>query len=462
MEKDLNFNFEAETNIEILQDWFQTHLDEFEVSDDENNWYLPRESPKHINYWKSNWGQLLDNPDLKNPNSKVSKLFQLRFRVPYILFKHFLVPKCIEHNIFDIEMEGHTRCPIEIKILSCLRLIGRGMTFDDINELSLIPNSSIANMFYTFVENFASKMYNFCIRDPSLSSLQSRMDHYSALGLPGAMGSVDCTRVHWDKCPKDLRNFAIGKEKFPTLSFLVVCDHNRQIQYVSENAYLGALNDINVANVDPFMVSLRHGSFKSVEFYLILSDGTRLKCYGSYLISDNGFFTSSVLMDPPKNRFNEAHVLWAEWLESVRKDIECLFGILKIRFRILLQRMQQHSVRKIRNIFITCCILHNILNMYKETLSDPLYEIDPDVDEELFMAWDENLHPTWKDYLSSFSVPPIQGECIKKKKKISIFSDLVCFPIMEVNTDTSNKVNLQAFMYGSGRRINYLNFKSFL
>ena len=118
MEKDLNFNFEAETNIEILQDWFQTHLDEFEVSDDENNWYLPRESPKRIDYWKSNWGRLLDNPDLKNPLSKASKLFQLRFRAPYILFKHFLVPKCIEHNIFDIDMEGQTRCQRDRKFIA--------------------------------------------------------------------------------------------------------------------------------------------------------------------------------------------------------------------------------------------------------------------------------------------------------------------------------------------------------
>jgi hypothetical protein len=68
MEKDLNFNFEAETNIEILQDWFQTHLDDFESSDDEKDWYIPRDSPKQIDYWQTNWGKLLDNPELKNPN----------------------------------------------------------------------------------------------------------------------------------------------------------------------------------------------------------------------------------------------------------------------------------------------------------------------------------------------------------------------------------------------------------
>ena len=124
MEKDLNFKFEAETNIEILQDWFQTHLDDFEESDDEKDWYLPRESPKRIDYWKSNWGRLLDNPDLKNPISKASKLFQLRFRVPYILFKHF----CSEVHrarYFRYRHGRSNQVPKRSKIYSCLRLIGR-------------------------------------------------------------------------------------------------------------------------------------------------------------------------------------------------------------------------------------------------------------------------------------------------------------------------------------------------
>ncbi len=87
-------------------------------------------------------------------------------------------------------------------------------------------------------------------------------------------------------------------------------------------------------------------------------------------------------MDPPKNRHSEACVFWAEWVESSRKDIECFFGCLKVRFRILLHTIMVNTIRKIKNNFITCCILHNIINMYKEALYDPIYELDPDVDED--------------------------------------------------------------------------------
>ena len=262
------------------------------------------------------------HPDIENPNSKISKFFQLRFRVPNLLFKHYLVPKCESLNIFGIKHVVNSKCPIELKIMCCLRILGRGLVYDDILEMSQIPLSTIPYYLHTFCENITALLYETVIKNPANEGLQSRMDHYSALGLPGAMGSVDCTRVLWNRCPSKLRNFAVGKEKFPALSFLVVCDHNRHVCYVSNRAYLGGMNDINISNMDPLMISLRGGAFKEVSFYLILSDGTRLKCYGTYFISDNGFFESFYLMDPPKNRNTQNQVLWSEWIESTRKDIE--------------------------------------------------------------------------------------------------------------------------------------------
>lgn len=55
---------------------------------------------------------------------------------------------------------------------------------------------------------------------------------------------------------------------------------------------------------------------------------------------------------------------FSSMLESVRKDVECFFGILKGRFRILKLRMGYHSREDIDNIFFTCCILHNMLHSF--------------------------------------------------------------------------------------------------
>lgn len=48
----------------------------------------------------------------------------------------------------------------------------------------------------------------------------------------------------------------------------------------------------------------------------------------------------------------------------MRKDVECFFGILKGRFRILKLRMPYHKREDIDNIFFTCCILHNMLHVF--------------------------------------------------------------------------------------------------
>jgi hypothetical protein len=56
---------------------------------------------------------------------------------------------------------------------------------------------------------------------------------------------------------------------------------------------------------------------------------------GIYLIVDGGFTKEWFLVDPFQIRLGIRETYWSEWLESIRKDIECFFGIVKGRFRIL-------------------------------------------------------------------------------------------------------------------------------
>ena len=49
-------------------------------------------------------------------------------------------------------------------------------------------------------------------------------------------------------------------------------------------------------------------------------------------------------------------------MESVRKDVECSFGILNKIFLILKNAINHHFPENIEAIFITCCGLHNWLH----------------------------------------------------------------------------------------------------
>jgi hypothetical protein len=47
--------------------------------------------------------------------------------------------------------------------------------------------------------------------------------------------------------------------------------------------------------------------------------------------------------------------------ESLRKDVECTFGILKGRWRILKTGIRLQGMETCNNIWLTCCALHNWL-----------------------------------------------------------------------------------------------------
>ena len=82
-----------------------------------------------VNYWKTSWGELILSDDVTDINSYNGKLFKRRFRVPFGLFTDSLVPMCREKNIFDTRDDARVRVPLEFKILSCLRILGRGMKY---------------------------------------------------------------------------------------------------------------------------------------------------------------------------------------------------------------------------------------------------------------------------------------------------------------------------------------------
>ena len=91
---------------------------------------------------------------------------------------------------------------------------------------------------------------------------------------------------------------------------------------------------------------------------------------GAYLICDGGYHKWFHMICGLKNTSSLAATIWSCQMESVRKDIECTYGILKMRFAILRHPLQYHSrnaqdfLAKMNNIVWSCCVLHNLLLGY--------------------------------------------------------------------------------------------------
>ena len=320
-------------------------------------------SSRLIDFYKTKWGVLLTDPNTRVPNTYQGKLFRRRFRVPFQVFDEVLLPMSKEYNVFG---NGHnSRIPIAIKLLAGLRILGRGSCCDDISECADIGESTANAIFHQFVEVFARKIFNLVVYAPQYgdAKLEEIVRTYTKLGLPGCVGSMDCTHIHWMKCPKENTIECTGKEQFPTLSFQCVVDHSRRILYCS-NYFYGKNNDITVANNDEYTRSVRMGLYQDVQYELIDENGVVQRVQGGWVLVDGGFLKLGCFIDPMHERLYRDAVLWSEWMESARKDVECTFGIIKSRFRFLWNGVHYHSPDTIEYAFKTACILHNLILSY--------------------------------------------------------------------------------------------------
>lgn len=107
------------------------------------------------------------------------------------------------------------------------------------------------------------------------------------------------------------------------------------------------------------MMEMRNGKYSSYCYELYDKDGNLYKNYGGYSLCDNGYHKWSTLMNPSKLASDNDEFNWSEMLESLRKDVECLFGEMKQEFAILKYGCRFSSFELIDNIFLTCCAIHN-------------------------------------------------------------------------------------------------------
>ena len=92
--------------------------------------------------------------------------------------------------------------------------------------------------------------------------------------------------------------------------------------------------------------------------------------------------TNGVLCNAPID------IRWSEFAESIRKDVECSFGILKKRFQLLKIGINWHNKNDIDNAVFSCVILHNMLHEfdgYDEKWENELYNAHNDKEEQVIL-----------------------------------------------------------------------------
>ena len=155
------------------------------------------------------------------------------------------------------------------------------------------------------------------------------------------------------------------KLKSTARTYNLTVNHRRRILGTTKG-HPARFNDKILVTFDDFVKSLRDGKYNDeYDFELLDFDENRnvirVKYKGCYLIVDNGYLDWSVTVPPLKTTDLYSYLRFSNWLESMRKDVECAFGILKGRWRCLRYGIRLHGIEGCDKIWLTCCALHNYL-----------------------------------------------------------------------------------------------------
>jgi len=320
---------------------------------------------------KAQWLVYLNLEVRDDPQHLLHEEFRQKFRVTYHIFDRIVDALKTSGLVQDPRIRRAGARPImaELKVMHVLRMLAVGAQYDAFEEGSLCdgktiqafcikPRSSSTKGFYDW---FVATFYDDWVRPPNREEIERELEYAARIGMPGMIGQMDAVHLAWDACPAGGRGEHAGKEGFPTKAFNCVCS-SRRLFFSCSEAYPGTVNDKTMAKSDDFINALKVDPLYSEYEYTVYDrHGVQSRLKGLYVTVDGGYLRWPQTLDGYKSSLDNDEMLYQEHQASVRKDVECAFGILKKRFRILRLPFLVRDGTDMEKIFKTCMIIHNML-----------------------------------------------------------------------------------------------------
>ena len=117
---------------------------------------------------------------------------------------------------------------------------------------------------------------------------------------------------------------------------------------------------------DEFVSNVNDGMIPD-DFEFMLRDPSKnggimeVACKGAWFMVENSYMSWSCAFPLVKDGTSYKLIRFSEWRESMRKDVERTFGILKVLFCILRHGLRFAKVHDCDQTWLEFCALHNIL-----------------------------------------------------------------------------------------------------
>lgn len=254
------------------------------------------------------------------------KKFRRRFRVPFQQFKE-LVEDAKESGYFDrwtsVDATKKESSPIELMILGSLRYIGRGWTFDDLEEVTAVSEETHRSFFHVFIDYGNSVLFDRHVKTPTNEEeiIRHHMYEMEQAGFHGCIGSTDATHVMLEKCSARLHNQHKGfKMSHTARTYNMTVNHRRRILSTTRG-HPARWNDKTLILFDDFARGIKEGRYLGdVEFELFEWNSAgdavvAVRYRGAWLMVDNGYLSWPTTVPPTKTTTDRREIRWSQWLE---------------------------------------------------------------------------------------------------------------------------------------------------
>ncbi|XP_066600749.1 putative nuclease HARBI1 [Prorops nasuta] len=201
------------------------------------------------------------------------------------------------------------------------------------------------------------KKVNLFIKWPSANEGMKTMEATQRkYGFPGVLGAIDGTHVKIVK-PEEHPEAYINRKGYYSIQLQVVCDH--ELKFI--NCYagqVGSVHDMRVFKLSNFSNLLNEENFPN----------------NSHLLGDAAYTINKYILTPFKDygNLNGSEVAYNNRHSSARMMIERAIGLLKIRFRSILDKLRMTRTKLISKYIIACCIMHNICILQRDHMEIPV------------------------------------------------------------------------------------------
>ncbi|XP_024879954.1 putative nuclease HARBI1 [Temnothorax curvispinosus] len=177
-----------------------------------------------------------------------------------------------------------------------------------------------------------------------------------AKNFPGVIGAIDGSFIKIRAPKKDAASY-VCRKNFHAIHLQAVCDARSLFTHCYAG-HVGSVHDARVFRNSPIadFIQRSHEYFPA-DSHLIGDAAYTLHSHVMVPFRDNGHLTAR------QKNFNYC-------LSSTRMAIEKAFGLLKMRFRILLDCLPLTDVAKIPQFIIACSVMHNICILQNDIIDD--------------------------------------------------------------------------------------------